>query len=78
MSVSDELDFDLDESGFPRRIRSESVDLRFAPERRRTVAVNLLALRTRLRWALGAFEGTIAGHDVRGLRGFAEDHAALW
>jgi hypothetical protein len=81
--IARELRVELDEGGVPRRLWGENVDLSFAAETRRVLGVNLLALRSRLRWGLGTFSGVIgtpsgARVELRALRGFAEDHAARW
>jgi hypothetical protein len=86
--VEDELAFELDATGAPRRIRTRpgaraSIDLLLHVETTRRLDVEALVLATHLRWSLGRFGGHIAlpGRapvEVRDVRGFAEDHRARW
>lgn len=85
--IKEDILFEYDRSDFMkpwtmRTSKSGSVDLVFTPFYERTAASNLLLVSSTVHQLFGRFEGTVgAGRrtfDIRGVVGWAEDHAARW
>jgi len=60
------------------RLRADRVDVTMTPLAHYEQKLDVPLVKHRLRHVVGPFAGTIAGHDIDGVLGIAEDNDTWW